>query len=94
MERIKKEFFVDRAGKPHYLKNMNELDCDCCIHHEIASKLLPDEKYPKDVLMKKGWVCVGDNGYSGAAVCYKEPTQAQINKVDLLICKDILVINK
>ena len=70
-----KECLLDRNG---YIHNYNyENGEPISVHHEIAQLILPNEEYPLDVLIDRGWVVLGSrfkSAYSG-----KSPNNLQRN---------------
>lgn len=86
MDRLDKQYYIDRSGKIHKLDINNidyKIDDIVSFHYEIAKQIYPDVKSPDDVLMNLGWVMVGSCVYS-IPIIHKKPTQAQLNKLDKL----------
>jgi hypothetical protein len=87
-ERKEKEYFIDPLG--NIIKCNGDLNGTIySFHNEIALQLYPDTKeYPKDVLMKLGYIMVGSVVYN-IPIIHTKPTQAQIN-----ILYDLNLYNK
>jgi len=82
-ERIDKQYYIDTYGKVVKIKN-NQTDEIVSIHYAIAKENFPELEYPEDFVMEKlGWIKIGSLGGPPVSI-KKEPTQAQINKLDIL----------
>jgi len=80
-DKIDKEYWIDTFGHEYKYSGNLSIKTIISIHHEIAKIILPNAEYPKDVLMKQGWILMGSTCYH-ANVIHKYPTQSQINALD------------
>ena len=76
-ERKKKEFWIDTYGKIHKFKGDLSQEYTS-LHAEIVYSLFPDKLRPEKYVDDLGWVKVASVVY-GVPICYREPTQAQMN---------------
>lgn len=82
MERVDKQFYIDRHGKVHkYLGDMYEEVVS--IHSEIAYSLYPDMRDPAKYLMECGWILVGSSVYN-CPIIDQEPSDAQLDTLEKL----------
>lgn len=85
-DRINKEFLIDRYGKCIKLKG--SAVGIYSIHEEIAKQQFPSIPDAYYHVVKLGWVIVGSDIF-GVPTCFSQPSQAQVNKVDLLFGEEI-----
>ncbi|MFW5847729.1 MAG: hypothetical protein ACOCVF_02305 [bacterium] len=83
LNKINKEFWIDRSGKIHKFKGDITVDGYVSFHSEIASRLFPQSNRATDILFNLGWVMVGSTVYH-IPIIHKKPTQSQINTLDKL----------
>ena len=86
------EFFIDREGNIHKYTG-NEDEELASYHSEIAYELFPNVKYPKDYVMKMGWVMCSSVVYK-CHIIEIDPSQAQINVLNDMGDLRSLYINK
>jgi len=74
--RVEKEYWIDRRGR--VLKYQGAIERTLIsMHYEVAKEAFPELEYPKDHVMKKGWVMVGSTCY-GCPMVDRKPTASQL----------------
>ena len=76
-ERVQTQYWIDRNGTIHRYKGLLE-ESITSMHYQIAHSFFPNETYPEDHCMKKGWVKMGSVVYV-IPIMHKEPNQRQID---------------
>ena len=83
IEMIGKMFWIDPEGKVYkYKGHWDFAELSFSLHYLIAADLYPDVNDPEDYLHELNWMAVGSEVYGNRID--REPSQAQINKMELL----------
>lgn len=92
LKRAREQYYIDRSGQI-YKYDGDLYDEIHSIHSAIAREFYPDHDRPEDMLNKLGWITIGSTTYH-RPIIYKEPTQAQINKLaELNLISNLLILD-